>query len=535
MIGDQPITISDDGCGMTYDELRRQYLVIVFGRRQMKSEKTPQRQRHRRGKNGIGKFAGLVVAELMHVETRSEGQRSTLEIRKSWLPVSQEDLDTITIPLTQDSCEPSEHGTTITLSQPDSRNPLPTAEGLKEVLALDFGRREGFTITVNGQRVTHEDIPGESIVRTASLPIAGKVTLRFTIMGNSKGVKNSGVVSKVGDKILGKPRLFGLESDDEIPRKLLDRVVGEIEVAAFTEAIASARGKSILNIPAFKEVQEWARRHIKASVSEAFTKEISLAKARRQKQINEQLARLPEHRRPLASKALDNVMRKFFGESEDKIDVIISLVLEAFERDDYWIVCQKIEDADRADVAALAEVLQEFGLVDLIYTGQQARHRLQFLDHVDSLMRDKSTLEVTMHKALEKNVWIFGLEYTLISSNKSLAKTIDEYTGGKFSGKNARKRPDLFLGRDFQGRCLLIEFKRPSHVIDRDDVNQAERYRDDLTPIYGKIDILIVGGTASLELCQYPHDGVEVRTYRDLISRARIQLDWLVEQLRSAT
>jgi hypothetical protein len=58
-------------------------------------------------------------------------------------------------------------------------------------------------------------------------------------------------------------------------------------------------------------------------------------------------------------------MRRFYHESPEKIDVLTFIVLEAFEKDEYWTVCQKIEDADRDDIVALAGALQEFGLADL--------------------------------------------------------------------------------------------------------------------------------------------------------------------------
>jgi hypothetical protein len=283
---------------------------------------------------------------------------------------------------------------------------------------------------------------------------------------------------------------------------------------------------------AYGTVREWALEQLRSAVSTVFHHEVSLAKARKQKRINELLARLPEHRRPFAEKALDRILRRFYAASEEKIDTLISLILEAFEKDEYWSVCQKIEEAHQADVLALAEVLKEFGLADLAYTGGQARRRLQFLDEVERHARDESTLESTMHKALETNLWFFGAEYSLVSTNKTLAKTIEVYTGEKFVGPNARKRPDLLLAESVSERHLLIEFKRPSHTIDRDDENQAEKYRDDLTPRFGPIDILVVGGRKSASIqSQYQKADIRLLTYDLVISKARTQLNWLLKQL----
>ena len=67
-----------------------------------------------------------------------------------------------------------------------------------------------------------------------------------------------------------------------------------------------------------------------------------------------------------------------------------------------------------------------------------------------------------------------------MSSNKTLAKVIEDYLNEKFSGKRANKRPDLLLASDIINRLLLIEFKRPSKSITRDDETQAIKYRNDL-------------------------------------------------------
>jgi hypothetical protein len=529
---EQHLVIDDDGPGMTNNELRRQYLVIELAETSVEEERTPDARRLR-GKKRIAKLAGFVFAHMMRVESCSSGERSTLEIRKSSLPVRHQDLDTTSVPFAHEPCEPKEHGTTVTLSLFDLTNPPPTIETLREALALEFGRCAGFTVRVNERRVTHSDIQGELITKTGCLPCAGAVSLRFTIVDKSKKPRRAGVVVTVGESILSGPHRFGLDSDAEIPRKLLQRVAGEIVAAALSDLFRAGGNRALERSQAFREVEEWACKEIKLSLSQVLANEFHLAKARQQKRINEQLARLPEHRRPLASRALDNVMRKFFLESEQKIGVIISLVLDAIERDDYWVVCQKIEEAPHSDVAKLAEVLQDFGLLDLICTGQQARNRLVFLDKMDELLRDKRTLESTMHQALEKNLWVFGYEYSLISSNKSLSKMISDCMGDKFDGDGGKTRPDLFLGEDPGGRRLLIEFKRPSHSVGRDDVNQAEKYRDYLTRSFEQIEILVVGGAVSLDLFKYPHSGLRLTTYAALISAARTQLHWLVAQLRS--
>jgi hypothetical protein len=209
--------------------------------------------------------------------------------------------------------------------------------------------------------------------------------------------------------------------------------------------------------------------------------------------------------------------------------------LEALEKDEHSTACQRIEEARRADIVTFAETLHEFGLVDLAYMGGQARNRMQFLDEIDRLARDENTLESTMHKVLSTNLWVFGSDYTLVASNKTLENTILDYTNEKLGGPRARKRPDLFLAQGVGNRYHLIEFKRPSHALVRDDQNQAEKYRDDLSKQFRPIDILIIGGKRSSGFpAEFDRPNVKVMTYESVISAARTQLEWLMKQLTTS-
>jgi len=191
-----------------------------------------------------------------------------------------------------------------------------------------------------------------------------------------------------------------------------------------------------------------------------------------------------------------------------------------------------LAEAKRKDIAALADALDEFGLADMAHLVEQAKARQDFLDQLESLSQDPKTLEAQMHKAIEKNLWIFGPEYSLFSSNKTLQRQVEEFLGKKFSGKRANKRPDLLLNENLKGEGLLLEFKRPSHPLNRDDYTQATDYRHDLAKLINKpINVLVVGGKRSPD---FPTSNLEpdvaAVTFADVIATARRQLDWQLSE-----
>src|SRR5690606_151994 len=125
------------------------------------------------------------------------------------------------------------------------------------------------------------------------------------------------------------------------------------------------------------------------------------------------------------------------------IQAVLSVMLDAFEIDEYWLIVQEIDAADVTDVARLAGALEQFGILDTAAMASHARARLRFLDKLDALIANPQTLEKEVHAAFEHNVWLLGVEYALMASNQTLARVVDDYVAKRFAGKRASKRPDL--------------------------------------------------------------------------------------------
>jgi hypothetical protein len=530
----EPIVIRDNGSGMTAQEVQQDYLVIASDRTTRKGPITPGRRRPVKGRKGIGKFAGFMLADTMKLESRARGTLTRLVIRKQDLLAQARDLEAIDLPLEIDSCDPTEHGTTIFLSDLNQALDIPMAERLKPVLVLEYGRQDDFVLTVDGETVGVEDIPGESFTEESLLPGVGRVQMQFTISDGKRPLRQSGIAVRVTGKVIGKPGCFDLENDDEVPRRLLKRVYGELEADGLANDVTADWGAVIENSTAYSTVTAWAEAILKGALSRVFSNEIQLARARRTQEINRRLEQLPEHRRPFAEARIQRVLSKFFGEKEDRIDTVVSVALDAIEFDEYYVVVKSIDDAQAAEVAVFADALDAFGLVDMAVMADQARRRLELLDRLDCLFSNPSTREQEIHKALEHNLWVLGSEYALLSSNKTLSSVIGQYSAEKFKGARATRRPDLLLLSGVTGRHVLIEFKRPSMDITREHEAQAIQYRDDLRTRFESIEILVIGrGRATGADPGFSDKRLTVTSYAAVVSRARNELSWLLEQLTS--
>ncbi len=532
-----PIVIEDDGTGMTDRELRLEYLSIANDRTSRKGETTAKKNRKVKGRKGIGKFAGLVAAEVMEIETRAIGTRSRLIINKNNVLHAKEDLEKIALPIIIENCNQNEHGTKLSLINLHQNLAFPNPEKLKQILILEYGRQNDFKIMVNNEYLGIEDIPGQSFEKEESIEQIGKIKLKFTIADGNKPLKQSGIIVRVHGKIVGNPTFFGLEDSEEIPNKLLKKLYGEIEADGLADDVTADWGAIIENSNAFQVLKNYVSKELNEELRNTFKKEIGLVQARLQKQIDSELSKLPEYKRDYAKKALEKIIKKFYCESEDKILTVISVILDALEKDEYWTVLSKIDAAKDGDIELFAETLSDFGILDIALIIRQMQKRLKFLDELDSLVNNPKTLEGTIHKALENNLWAFGSQFSLMSSNKTL-KSIAENnlpTKHEISVDHERKRPDLILSKNIRNDYLLIEFKAPNITIGRDTERQALEYRDDLNTLFPsqKIDIIILGGKTNENISSHnQRPDVKYMSYLQLISDARTELEWLIKELR---
>lgn len=525
------IIVSDDGQGMTPEDVEAEYLDIARNRRSTKGEQSPRLKRRIKGRKGIGKFAGLAAARRMVINSVHAGVRTVVNIDKEILLAARNDIERIPLPLEELAAPDAAAGTSITLSELDAALNFPNPDELRALLFYEYGRAAGFTIIVNGTPLDVEDMPGETIRMTSALPEAGEVSLRFTI-AEGKTPKHAGFVLRVGGKVVGKPQWFDLDSNPDIPDRLRKRLYGEIEVDGMDGVVTSDWGAIIENSKAFGALKSYVNAEATKALNKTRAREMHLHRARLGQENARRLAKLPEHRRTFAEAALAKLLDKFFAERQDRVDTVASVVLDAMERDEYWQVLQRIDAARHGDVADFADALEQFGLIELTLMAERANARMRFLDDLDALRVNPATLEAQMHRALERNLWVIGAPFHLMASNTTLASIVAEYAEKKFKGSRAARRPDLLLATDPGDRYLLIEFKRPRHVISRKDENQAQEYADDLHKLLPSkpFDLLVVGGKREAKSNpQNDAPNMKVASYVEIISRARHEVAWLLQ------
>lgn len=526
-----PIVITDDGSGMTEEELRRHYLFIATDRRSHRGERTSGKNRQIKGRKGIGKFAGLMVASTMMLETRARGRLCSFTLRLEDL-ANVADIEHLNIAFRTEPCDEKLHGTTITLSNLHQNFVYPDANKMRQVLLQDYGRQDDFCLSIDGKKLAVDDLSGSYSDIEKELPVLGLVKLRFTISDKKSGLRQPGITLRVDGKSIGKPKFFGLDELDDFPPKLLRKLYGEVDADGLRDHITAGWDAPVENSELLKVLEV----HVQSILREAFElqyrREIQLAQARLQKAIQIRLAQLPEHKRYFADKAIKRVLDKYYGEPESKVESIVHVLLEALEHSDYRTLLKHIAESQRHDICAIADGLYDFGLAEMAWFVQQAQAREAFLNQLEQLATSSDTSEAIMHKALENALWVFGAEYSIFSSNITLRRQVEGFLGRQYVGEKSNQRPDLLLNENLNGEYLLIEFKKPTHALNHENYLQAITYRHELGKyINASIKVLLIGGRRSPD---YPMDNrepnVNAMTFSQLIATARRQQEWLLRE-----
>lgn len=155
------IVISDDGIGMTEDDINRRFLNIGYRKREDKSipDLTP-RGRKPMGRKGIGKLSVFAIANTVEVYTIQDGQRNAFRMDYNDIKKQIDEDPTSTYhphEISPTSLE-TDRGTRVVLSNMRPQR-TPSASVIRRRLARRFSviGKHNFSVSVNGNFISARD------------------------------------------------------------------------------------------------------------------------------------------------------------------------------------------------------------------------------------------------------------------------------------------------------------------------------------------------------------------------------------------
>lgn len=478
------IFISDNGTGMTRQEIESCYLRLGYNKR--KRTGTSNIVRSPIGNKGIGKLAGLGIARQMMVESRRQGTKVTITLNRDQLADETLTLDDIKLPgKVEPTTEPD--GTTVTLYDLLNHSVTPTDTELLQYMTHEFGMHSDFQICVNGKKQSMQDIPGKRRVIKEDIPGLGSVKGYYVRAERPKDIPRPGFIIRVRGRAVVGPTIFRVNKRPgrtfvgtnyfigELNADFLDPEQPQLQLDEFT--ITTARDNFNEQSPRFLKFREWTEAKI---IEIAKGVDRDLAQRRKVKLLTDDhvkaaLAKMPTKIRRKVNQLLNDIIPKLNMLDEETVEIVLQMIIRASESSEFVEILRRMDEAEQEDLELLVELLQDWGIYEITAITELIRRRLKVIDKFEHLVMSPETLEYTdIHKTLESNLWLLNDNYRLYKSNTTLRKMLQEKIDKKYEAHSER-RPDI-VAKELQGRLVVIELKRPKHICDATDLVQLMEY-----------------------------------------------------------
>lgn len=201
---------------------------------------------------------------------------------------------------------------------------------------------------------------------------------------------------------------------------------------------------------------------------------------------------------------------------------------------------KKLPAQGKIALQQLADLMEDLTVRQITAVTGEVKRRAGLLNLFKERVLDERTYEIrgdgSIHRLLEQAMWIVDDRYWLMHSNKQL-RTVIGNDLAKTDKKFEKQRPDFVCGT-VDKRLIIIEIKRPSHVLDVADLNQLERYiviaRE--YDSYSSFEAILVGSKKSADLTRtldVRGSSFKVRTYTELVADTERRYETFLKALES--
>lgn len=514
------ITITDDGSGMTENQIQEEYLVIGRNRRQA-SGSVGARSRPVMGKKGIGKLAGFGLASQMEVCTWLNDHSTTFTLDVESL--KREAGISADVPIKgvrggKPVWATSDAGTRLVLSTLKHKSAL-DAQKLSEALARRFSRktRGEMIIFVNGVEVGEPvlDIEArfpEDGYFAEKLSDGSEVRYYYAFTnGTIKSAELRGFTIYVRGKTAQAPPFFFHVEGTASGQHSTKYVTGAIEADFLDEGqddqsdvISTDRQEIDWESERAKPLHDWGDQLARRVLRECTE--------RKGKKMKDWILQNPPisvrvRKLDLTSQRQVTKFLLILGEAEPEQERALELadsLVRAFEYRHFHDVISELDAIanDPDDLAKFLDNMREWKVLESRAVLEIVKGRLGIIEKfhqmiVNNAPETKSkNISDNMHDLIAGSPWLLNPEWQVLSEEKTISKQLAEWGAEEIKDQDALKRYD-FLALTDERRLVIIELKRSGHAVTLDDLQRLERYREKLSKAHRKeiYMVMLCGGT----------------------------------------
>jgi hypothetical protein len=542
------IAITDDGCGMTDDQVQAEYLVL--GRNRRESQDIGGAGRRVMGRKGIGKLAGFGIASRMTVESWRDGSVTTLALDLGSLKTNAGEAAQIEIPGVVASVdgERTPTGTTITLTGLKHKTPL-NVDGLKQALGRRFSRTVlgEMEIFVNTELVTEPQLdwhvrfpsdPGSlleeevadakgvryfygvtnSVIQTSEMRgftvyVRGKTAQAPPYFFDVEGTHGTHGTRYVSGAIHADFLDEGVDDDSDLVSTDRQEIDWEDAAAVQLHAWGQALGR--------KALRQWLE--TRAAVVE--TNILADPDLR---------GRLERLGGPTQQQALRLV--KQLGGSDASHEETLQLadgIVRAFEYRHFHDFIKSLEDVsdDPFKLAELVTRLVDWKVMESRAILEVIQGRLDIITKFHTMIVNNAPETApqigadNMHDLVAEFPWLLNPEFQVLAEEKTISAQLKEWNSQDVSAEEKDRYDFLALTDD--RRLVIVEIKRANHPVSYEELQRLDSYREKLQKArVDPIHMMLISGEEpavsqrGLKAFQ-DRDDFELRKWSEILVRAR--------------
>ena len=549
--GTSEIVISDDGIGMSDQDVRSKYMITGRDRRESeKSDETPKPLKRKvMGRKGIGKFSSFGVAKEIEIESVQdvETSRFIMNYDKMIEQAAERSVDFQALPTTGTVS----NGTKITLRKFTKFNSrrIPI-DRLRKGLARRFsvtGGQSDFEIVINGSPISPQerdlsalldkDADGNRYIWNyedvrikddEDWTVSGWIGALDRTTPNLDGI-DRGIALMARGKMVQEPFVFEAIVGQQYA---LSYIIGELHVEFVDDTedtIGTNRNALVWDTEANTALKEWGRQEVNKIAREWANKRGD--DNRRMLEENELYQnfkrRASETGNNRAQQLADQLVRQTIEKNPtaafEELEPIIQMSLDFLEFDAFWEIASDLAEADLHNTGEILNLFREWQVVEAKEMAKVTQGRITTIEKLQNLI-ERNALEVpTLHNFLKEFPWVIDPRWTLVDDEVRYSDILREQFREPADLPEKDRRIDFLCVRE-STNLVVVEIKRPNLRASMNELNQIERYvsfvRDHVArttdPEYRYENVM------GYLLCGNTVDTFEVRGKRDNLAKAQI-------------
>ena len=563
-IENKEIIITDNGHGMTFDEINNCFLLIGRNRRGAdgQTQKTRSGKRFAIGKKGIGKLAFFGIAKTIEIETVSNRLLNKFLMDWDDLKKSTNIYNPVIIKYNEKTS--ASDGTKIKLTR-FSRKSKFQADNIAVRLAKTFSVFDKNKFDVVIQHNNEPLLQVENKLRfkdinafyTWNFPLRNKEISNYIFQDNIKGkiIASATTVPEEmrGIALFSRGKMVNQHSFFDIKATSFGYayLTGWLDVDFIDEwepdVISTNRQSLNWDDDRCVELKQYLESVItfiyndrRSNIEEEKKK---CVKDKTGTDIDSWINTLPKQEKSLANKLVKAVILNDGIENEKAAD-LVSYIQDSFQFTTFKEMAEEIGNNKFSDIS-LVELLRDWQIIEAREMYKLAEVRIQAIKKFQENIENDAKEVPVMHNFLKQFPWLLDPRIMNFKDEVTYSKLLKEEFPDATDVPGTDRRLD-FLCQNFAGNIFIIELKRPGKIIGIKELQQAMSYNAFLKKHLGNtvnynISCYIIGkGISSDDTAQRIADAyknnndVFIKTYKELLNAAIKYHQEFIEQYEKA-